>query len=471
MPDERSDRNRLLAFSFRLGLGLLALVLAGGVFYGLYRTRPTIQQTDPAAVRPTVNVFVAEPVEVQRQWTGYGTVQAVRSVEIMPRVTAPVASIPDAVEAGRRVTAGQVLVQLDEEDFVRQLEIARQRIAEIDAAFEQLAVEESLLEERLSLADTEVSIAQTDYDRQVSLRERNVNNAANVDAAQRTLISAKQSRLQILEAQRSIGPRRSSLLAQRASQSAEVNLAELNRQRTTITSPIDGVIQSLDVEVGESLMTGQQRIARVVAIDHIEVPLSLPAAARGRVEVGDRAVLMPTGPLSARLPMPGWTTAITRIAPEADAATRTFTVFVELEASGHEIRLPAPGMFLRATVFDHAPETRLVVPRSAVSGERIQVVRDGKIASLPAEIAFDVAAEYPQLGVAANQWSVLDDPPFDAGELVLISSATPLPDGTPVHVRLPTGSTTPVSPPSLSTVVGSDPPPADTSAPAAGDAP
>ena len=438
MPDPRPASNRQLAWAFRAGVGGLALLLAGAVFWSLYRTRPVVQHVAEAAARPTVAVFRAAPVAVRRQWLGYGTVQAVDSAEVRARVTATVLSIPEGVQAGQQVAAGQTLVRLDDADFARQLEVARQRIAEIDAALQQLAVEESLLAERLSLADTQVSIAQSDYGRQVSLRERNVNNAQNVDAAQRTLITAQQNRLQQLEAQRSIGPRRSSLQAQRASQLAQVNLAELSQQRTTITSPIDGVIQSLDVEVGENLMAGQQRVARVVAIDRVEVPVKLAAAAREQVAVGDRVVLRPTGPLG-RLPSAGWETRIVRIAPEADTATRTFTIYAELGEPGGEGRLPAPGMFLRATVFADATEDRLVVPRSAVAGDRVQVVREQQLVSLPVEVGYYVARDYPGFGLSADQWAVLDDPPFAAGELVVASAASQLPDGTPVTVRLPAG--------------------------------
>ena len=448
MSQPPTPSHRRLAWAFRAGLGGLALLLAVAVFWGLYRTRPVVEHVQATAAQPTVAAFRAATVAVQRQWTGYGTVQALDSAEIRARVTATVLAIPEQVQAGQRVAAGQLLVQLDDADFDRQLDVARQRIAEIDAALDQLAVEESLLGERLSLADTQVSIARSEYDRQVSLRQRDVNNAQNVDAAQRTLITAQQNRLQLLELQRSIPPRRSSLQAQRASQLAQVNLAELSQQRTRITSPIDGVIQSLDVEVGENLMAGQQQVARVVAIDRVEVPIKLAAAARQEVVVGDRVVLRPTGPLG-RLPLAGWETQIRRIAPEADTATRTFTVYAELEQSADRAMLPAPGMFLRATVYADATEDRFVVPRSSINADRIQLVRDQQLVSQPVEVLYTIAQEYPSFGLAVDQWAVLEDPPFTADELVVTNAASQLPDGTRVTVRLPPSSAHPSSPPAV----------------------
>jgi multidrug efflux pump subunit AcrA (membrane-fusion protein) len=457
MPRPPSD-HRTLALLVRAAVAVGLLVVAGAIFFVLFQTRPQVEQIDPTAARPTVIVLPAQRVEVQRQWVGYGTAEALDSADVPARVTATVARIADGVQPGQQVTAGQPLVYLDEEDFVRQVEIAQQRIAELDAALEQLQVEQRRLSESLSLEDTDVALAQTEYDRQVNLRQRNVTNIQDVDTAQRTLINAKRSRLQTQQAMDLIGPRRNSLQAQRASQMAQVNLAELNRQRTTILSPIDGVIQALNVEVGENLVAGQQEpLARVVAVDHIEVPLALPAAARDQVQIGDRVVLTPTGPLADRLPFPGWTSRVVRIAPEADSATRTFTVFAELQQSGDEVRLPAPGMFLKGTVYVDTREPRFLVPRAALRGGRIQIADDGVLVSRPTEPLFNLAGDYPQLGMNNDQWSVLDDDALTEGQFVIANRATQLPDGTAVQMRLPDG--TPIEAQDASPVApGSDDP-------------
>ena len=442
MPDEQPSRsNQSLRFASRVGLGVLILGVAVGVYFFLYQTRPQVSTTDPEAARPIANVFRAQRVDIQQQWHGYGTAEALTSADVPSRVTATVESIPDEIEPGRRVRQGQVLVQLDDADFQRQVEIAQQRIAEIDALLKQLDVEANRLRDRLALEDSEVAIAQTDYDRQVNLRDRNVVNEQNVDTANRSLINSKRARLQTQEAIDLIDPRRQSLQAQRASQLSQVNLAELNQQRTTITSPIDGVIQSLSVEVGENLTAGQiEPVARIVSLRRIEVPLSLPASARSDVQVGDRLVLRPTGALSSTLLFPGWATEIARIAPEADAATRTFTVFAVLEQAGDEIRLPPPGMFLQGTVYADTQAPRVLVPRSAIRAGRIQIVEGGLLVSRAAPVAFYISGEHPETGLADDQWAVLEESALEPGTLVLVNAASQRPDGTAVQPRLPDGS-------------------------------
>ena len=434
--------NRLLALATRIGVAVLLLAAAAGIYFVLYSTRPQVEVTDPEANRPKVTVFAARRVPVQRQWLGYGSAEALDTADVPARVTATVEDIPKNVLPGASVTRGQTLVQLDRSDFQRQVEIATQRIAEIDAMLAQLDVEEQRMTERLALEDSDVAIAQTEYDRQLRFQQRDVATQQDVDAAQRTLITAQRSRLQTREALDLIGPRRLSLEAQKSSQQSQVNLAELNEQRTTVVSPIDGVIQSLEVEIGENLQAGA-RVARVVSPARIEVPIALPASARQTVAVGDKVVLRPTGPLPnivGQANTLGWTTTICRIAPEQDADTRTLTVFAELmQDSKKPVLLPAPGMFLAASVWVSDVEQRFVVPRQAVRAGRIQVVSDGVLVSRAADVAFNVTGKQPVFGLAEDQWAVLNDGVLEAGDLVVANASTRLADGTAVETNLANG--------------------------------
>lgn len=430
--------NRLLALATRIGVAVLLLAVAGGIYFALYSSRPQVEVTDPQANRPKVTVFAARRAPVQRQWPGYGSADALDTADVPARVTATVEDIPKIVLPGARVTVGQTLVQLDRSDFQRQVEIAQQSIAELDAMLAQLDVEEQRLTERLALEESDVGIAQTEYDRQLRFQQRDVATQQDVDAAQRTLITAQRGRLQSREALDLIGPRRLSLAAKKSSQQSQVNLAEVNEQRTTVVSPIDGVIQSLDVEIGENLQAGA-RVARVVSLARIEVPISLPASARSTVAVGDKVVLRPTGPLPTIVGQAntlGWTTTIARIAPEQDADTRTLTVFAELVQDPKKPSLlPAPGMFLAASVSVSDVEERFIVPRQAIRAGRIQVVSDGVLVSRAADVAFNVTGKQPAFGLVEDQWAVLNDGVLEPGDLVVANAATQLPDGTAVETN------------------------------------
>ncbi|MEM9914346.1 MAG: efflux RND transporter periplasmic adaptor subunit [Planctomycetota bacterium] len=426
-----SGPNQLVLLATRFVVGVLLLVVAIGIFMVMQASKPTVQEVDPAAARQTVVVFEAQRLPVQRQWRGYGTAEALNTADVPARVTATVESIPLGIRPGARVEQDQLLVQLDGSDFERELEIAQQRIAELDASLAQLAVEEKRITERLTLEATDVEIAQTEFDRQVRFRERNVGNQQDLDTARRNLINAQRNQLLTREAADLIGPRRLSLEAQIASQQSQVDLAELNRQRTTIVSPIDGVLQSIDIEVGENLAAGQT-IARVVALSPIEVPIRVPASARATLAVGDRVILRPTsGPADART----WTTTLSRIAPEEDAATRTLTVYADLTADDQTNGLlPSPGMFLEASVWVATAEDRFLVPRRAIRAGRIQVAQNGEVVSQPVDVAYTLSGLQSSFGLPDDQWSVIDDV-LEEGDLVIVNAATQVPDGTAVEAK------------------------------------
>ncbi len=413
----------------RLVVMLVLLAVAGTAGVLLYVSRPGVPERPSESVRPVVETFAARRVPVARQWSGRGTVRALDAADVSARVAAVVVGPVPALRPGATVTVGQVLVQLGEEEFVQRAEVARQRIREIDASLAQLDVEQARLNEQTSLDDSDVGMARTEFDRQTRLNERGVTTGQDVDAAQRILIGARRAQLATRRAADLIGPRRRQLEAQKAGQKAQEQLAELDRERTAITSPLAGVIQNLDVAVGENVTVGQ-RVARVVALDKVEVPVVLPAAAGGMVAVGDAVALWSTGVGPLR---PEWRTTVLRVAPEQDSATRTLTVYAEVSDEGPEGLPPPPGLFLDARVQSADTALRWVVPRRAVREGRVQVVADGRLVSRPVEVAFFLRGPYPALGVDDDQWAVIDDV-LSEGDRVLVDAATRLPDGTAVVI-------------------------------------
>ena len=423
-----------LAWAFRVAVVLVLLAVGvGGVFY-LYHTAPRPQVVDPLQNALAVPVFEARRVPVARQWRGYGTAAPVNSADVPARVSATVEAIADAAEPGTRVDAGQPLVWLDDSDFVQQVVIAEQRLAEVDAALAQLDTEAASLAERMELEEEDVDLAQAELDRLRELERGGVANQQDLDDGRRALNAARRSRLATREVLDSLPARRQSLQAQRASLEASIEIARLNQRRCTIESPLAGVVQSVDVEVGESLAAGQ-RVARVVAPTPVEVPLKVPAAARSTLNVGDPVTLRPTAG-DAEM---SWSTAVTRIAPEEDAATRTVTVYAVLDSDAAGPDPPAPGTFLEATVASGRQVERFIVPRRAIRGGRVQVVRDGVAVSVSIETDYVLAQRFPDLGLPDDQWAVVEDDEsgLAPGDAVIVNAGSLIPDGQRVEPVLP----------------------------------
>ncbi|WP_217476674.1 efflux RND transporter periplasmic adaptor subunit [Stutzerimonas stutzeri] len=134
----------------------------------------------------------------------------------------------------------------------------------------------------------------------------------------------------------------------------------------TVTSPIGGVLQSLDVREGMTLPTGAT-LARVNGLDKVWLEVAVPEA--------QAAGLGPDQPVAARLPaFPGEALEgrIQAVLPQADLASRTVRVRVELPNPALRLR---PGMTAEVSLA-HNSQPALVIPTEAVirTGKRSLVM-------------------------------------------------------------------------------------------------
>jgi membrane fusion protein, copper/silver efflux system len=124
----------------------------------------------------------------------------------------------------------------------------------------------------------------------------------------------------------------------------------------TITSPISGVIQTLDARTGVTLGQGQT-LAQVTGIGTVWLNAAVPEAQAGSVRMGQSV----TATLAA---FPGETFGgrVLAVLPTAQADSRTLTVRIELANRGGRLR---PGMFANVALGGTA-STALLVPSEAV---------------------------------------------------------------------------------------------------------
>jgi len=124
----------------------------------------------------------------------------------------------------------------------------------------------------------------------------------------------------------------------------------------TITSPISGVIQTLDARAGVTLAMGQT-LAQVTGLGIVWLNAAVPEAQAGAVRIGQSA----TATLTA-FPEETFGGRIIAILPTAQADSRTLTVRIELTNRGGRLR---PGMFASVALGGDA-RAALLVPSEAV---------------------------------------------------------------------------------------------------------
>lgn len=435
-PAKPSPRYPWIAVVTRTAVGVGALLLALVIFAVLSVTAPQTNPSDENVSLNTVQVIRLTPVEVARQWRGLGTIQPVESVNIPARVAATVTGIAEGVDTGTRVQRGDPLVVLDHEDFTQQVEIATQNILDLDARVIQLDNQEKRLTERQKLEEELLDITKAELARVERLYKRDAATQQDLDRARRTALDAERALTTTLEQIDAIPPQRTQIAAQKASQQASLRLAELGVERCKIVSPIDGIVESLDVEVGENVPLGQ-RVARVVGISRVEVPLNVPASARADLVTGDPVTLRLAG--GRTLVCDGF---ISRILPANDATTGTAAFYAEIPQPDAEARfgtpdgadLLLPGAFVTGIVTGQGRESRWVVPRRSIRAGRLLLVRDGVVESCEVRSDYTLEDRFPQFGVGDDQWVVLGagDSPLRAGDLLVVTPTPTLSDGLPV---------------------------------------
>ncbi len=416
-------------------LGLAILAVALGVWTILVKTKPKAPRTEAPDLALQVRAITAEPVAAPRVWTGYGTARPDEAADVSAEVAAVVVRRPDDIEPGVWVERGTLLAQLDDTEYAAALTRANELVQALEADLRGLDVEAESISDSLALAEERVRLAQSQLNRLRSAVGAGGASRFEIEALEERLTTVKRERESLEERLNLIPTRKARLRAQLESERANARVARLNVERCSISAPITGILQSVEVEEGERVGIGQP-IARVVDLRSIEVPLRLPVSAATRLRLGDRAALEHVGAEPA-----AWEGAIGRIAPEADPATRTITAFAEVEQEvregvGERARLEGmllPGQFLSATVFGQERSPRLVVPRNAVQRDRVLIANEeDRVEPRLVTVAYHIDALFPDLHPHERQWAVIDSG-LDPGARVIISNLDDLTAGTPVR--------------------------------------
>ncbi|TVQ70608.1 MAG: HlyD family efflux transporter periplasmic adaptor subunit [Chromatiaceae bacterium] len=261
-----------------LPLILLALGILG--FILLMITRPEQPPREVAERAWRVDVQEIELQTLSPQLTLYGHVTSPRAASLRAAVEADVAQVP--AEEGRRVEAGDTLVELDRRELSL---LVDQRQADLDDLQAQLrALERSHArdQEALEREQTLLTLARRSVERAEDLQRRNVGSPTAVEDAQRTLeqqalaVANRRLAVEDFEAQqeqiKARARRAESLLEQ----------ARLDLERSRITAPFDARISQVQVAPGDRVRVGDALVA-LYDLEALEVRARIPATYMPRV--------------------------------------------------------------------------------------------------------------------------------------------------------------------------------------------
>jgi HlyD family secretion protein len=192
-----------------------------------------------------------------------------------------------------------------------------------------------------------------------------------------------------------------------------VDLAKLQRQKATITSPLEGVVaQKL---TSEGSMVGPAGPLAVLVSRDVEITVQVEEARLSRVRVGQAAVLT-----VAAYPGEKFAAEVSAIAPSVDQRSRTAQVKIRPKSDPRLL----DGMFAQVSIVTGQQANALLVPSSAVvdrDGRKVVFVNRGGVAELrEVKLGFANGAKVEVVAGVAD------------GEEVVTTGADGLTNGQPV---------------------------------------
>ena len=220
-------------------------------------------------------------------------------------------------ELGQRVKAGQVLAQLDPQDYKLAADASRAQVA---------------------AATTNRDLAAADFKRYRALKDQNFISGAELERRESTL-QAAQAQLQQAQAQ----------LASQGNQAAY----------TTLVADVSGVVTAVEAEPGQVVSAGTP-VVRIAQDGPRDVVFAVPEDKVGAIRVGSPVAVHAWAQDAA---LQG---TVREVAASADPVTRTFTVKVALDAAAQAAPALGSTVYARPQALQHAGVQVIKLPTTAL---------------------------------------------------------------------------------------------------------
>ena len=291
-----------------------------------------------------------------------GKVTPITKVEIKSKASGIVKKL--YVDTGDRVKQGQVLAELDRVEIEAEVNSARAQLLSSQANLSSAVADEKRAE--VDAEGVDIPTLQRAYDRAKEMSKDGVVSQATLDDAERSYIMAVNKR-DVARAQLTVNKAKvAQAQAQVKKDQASLDQFEEQLSYTTITAPIDGVVLSRDVEVGDAvssiLVLGSGATLVMTLGDTSEVYV------KGKVDESDIGKVYLGQPARIRVETfkdKTFTGHVTKISPmgvEKDNVT-TFEVRVSINNPGGELKAE---MTANAEIIQDEHHKVLMIPEGAI---------------------------------------------------------------------------------------------------------
>ncbi|MBN2799717.1 MAG: efflux RND transporter periplasmic adaptor subunit [Deltaproteobacteria bacterium] len=297
-------------------------------------------------IRVYVHTVPVEQLDLSRTLKLTGTVEAGRSVALLPEVSGKIVALP--FQVGEAVHKGDVVARLD-------VELLSLQVSQADAA--------------VKLAQLGVETAETALGRARALRESGSLTPQQFEQAE------SGHEVALLQAQQA---------------AAGLGLARHQRDSAVLRAPFDGRIGQIAAEEGAwfspmAVSPYAPGLVTVVDLDTVKVDLQVTERDVVRLGVGGEARVM-VDAVADRLPPEGLLARVATVGVSADPASRTFPVRVVADNPDHAL---LAGTHARVGLVLEGRPGALVVPEAAILGEDalyVVTVSDGVATRVPVQV-------------------------------------------------------------------------------------
>ncbi len=346
---KRKQRRRYLYIGGSL-LAIVAIVLA-----------VTAATRGGTKIDPT-KLAKVEKGDLAKSVVATGKVQPITKVEVKSKASGIVKKL--YVDAGDRVKSGQLLCELDKEEIAAQVNSARAQLTASEA--NSRAAEADYERAKVDANGPDVPTLQRAYERAQGMAKECVVSQSALDDAQRAYEMAVNKR-DVARAQLTVSKAKL-MQASAQVQQQKANLEQLAQQYryATIVSPIDGVVLSRDVEIGDAvssiLVLGSSSTLVMTLGDTSQVYV------KGKVDESDIGKVYLGQPARIKVESfkdKNFTGKVTKIQPmgvEKDNVT-TFEVRVSINNPGGELKA---NMTANAEIILEEHKNVLQIPEGAL---------------------------------------------------------------------------------------------------------
>jgi RND family efflux transporter MFP subunit len=382
---------------FKILLPVVVIAISIGIAQQLITHKPQPERRARPAPLPTVEALRLQSQDYQIYLKTQGTVRPRTETTLIPEVAGRVVDVSPHFREGGFFEKNETLLQIDPRDYEIAVTVADAQVAQAQSTLEQEKAQAQVAENEIRRSQRKpTSMA-------LALRE------PQLAAARAALESAQ----------------------------AQLARAQLDLQRTRINAPYAGRLLEKNVDVGQ-YVSGGTVLARIYAIDYVEIPLPLSNEQLQYVDIPEQfrpqetAIKMsakpaepasssgPTVTLSSRIAgnVYQWQGQIVRATGSIDTSSRQLFVIAQVDdpyGRGPADRPPLRiGQFVEAQITGTLLNDVFVVPRSALSEGRELLVIDAGERLQRREVEI----------IWADQHQVVIRTGLQAGEII---SMTPLP--------------------------------------------